>query len=315
MINLPLLTVTANAPADLDKQLRDILKAPHKRNYLLTLALTDPHVLVYPFSFDHVPLKDLKIKLMFEAVGLVSLPADEVKLDYQILMNEGDVIKGIFICMPKRLLNEYLKIVYKSGLIPIGITSVILSRIDFFLMRYGNRKERLCLIDFYQNHLIHIAVFHNGQCELLRKIDYEGTDEAWKEVVQSLRSVTARSADKQGGRIYVSGDVKEDVVKKLAENFQTGPETVMADWDDALGDSNRFFSLNVIRDEQVQAKEREKILQVMKCLLIVALLGCSCLTFNIWKIHKEIQMTTASYKKADYEYAQKLQERVRLLKL
>lgn len=252
---------------------------------------------------------------MFDAVGLLFLPADEIVLDYQILANEHNKLQGVFICTPKSILNKYLEIIYKANLVPIKITAGILVNLDSFLIGHRKEKGRLCVIDFCKENMIYVTVFQEGQCELLREIPYEDHNEACTEVIQSLRSVYAKSSDKQCGQAYCWGnlDGKEDLIQKLEKDFKviTTPKEKADDREISLRNPDNFFSLNLIHLYTVSLKERRRVLTVMRCLIVAGLICGGYFYLQISKIRQEIKTVASSYNKNDYEYALSLQQQIK----
>ena len=312
-----ILTATASSPSDLEENLSEIQKTNPNEFHFVSMVLRDPKVLVSPFCFDGISLKELKTKLMFESVGLLSLPVNDIELDYQILVHENGKLQGIFICIPKTLLKEYLKIANEAKLIPLEITSCMLASLDSFLLAYGKQKGRLCLMDFYKETIIHLAVFHEGQCELLREIQYESLTEACSEVIQSLRSVYARSPDKQCQQIYCCGnlDDKNDLIQELGKDFKLNvtPKKTTDGREGLPADPGSFFRLNLIRNYEVSLKERHRVFAAMRLLILMAAIGCVYLSVQIFKILQETKTVAGSYNKTNYEYAQRLQQQVKSL--
>ncbi len=300
-------TLTASSPLDLGQSLHEITLADLSSKNPIALALSDPKCLVYPFNVSTIGLKDLRARLMFEAVGLLSLPSSEIELDYQVLVNDKDELKGIFMCIPKSVLQEYLKAAHKSGITPARVTSAILMKIDTFIQQQEKQTGRWCVIYFDSDNRLHVAIFCGGECELLREIRYEGFKEARDEVIQSLRSVTAKSADKNWGQFFTTGNIKGDLIEQLKEDIKKngGDLTTMPDAP-AQESLPAFLNLDFMRGHSISAQERQKIMLAMQGLLLIVMLTCIYLTANIAQLKAQTQKIANSYTKSDYEYAKRL---------
>ena len=349
-----ILNITAVSPEDLEKILREMKQTDGKACRFVSLALHDPGILVSPFSFDAVSIidllstkknvkspasvgnegcppageagrfnikkekvnKELKTKLMFEAVGLLSLPVEDIELDYQILTSENQKLSGILICMPKILFNEYLQVTEKLNFVPVKMTSGILLDMDFILDQLQGKTGRFCVISFYKDTVIHLAVFHDGRCELVREIPYEDHNEAYTEVLQSLRSVYAKSSEKKCGQIFYCGNLsgKDDLIEMFSRDFKS--EIFQKKAAKGLSFTPRnFFNLNLMRNHAVSLKERSSAIAYMRYIIIFALLACVYSLFHILSIDRETKTIKGSYTKSDYEYAKRLQQQVKSLKL
>ena len=127
------------------QELIEILSAPAKENRrspFVSLAISGPQVLVRPFRFAKLPIKEIKHRLQIEAVEFLSLPAGEIESDIQIAHEQGGEVAGIFVCAPRKLLQTYVSYLTKVKLMPTRITLYTLSLLETFFAR---RKQTPCL--------------------------------------------------------------------------------------------------------------------------------------------------------------------------
>jgi len=285
--------------------------------HFVALAINTSEISVCPFHLDNVNQKEVKNRLVSEAVEALSLPADEIELDYQIFDSTEDQVRGVYVSFPKKLLQDYLSVVDRSGYIPIKIVPSIIAGIDSFLDQYKREKGRLCLFDFSKPKMIYFAVFSNGHCDFLREIPYEDSDEVEHEVIQSLRCACAVSSIKQFDHIYFSGSVpnkdqlflrvKELFCEKVTHGYFTNIEA-------SLRRQDNTFALNLIDQKSFSLKERKIIQKVIYgglafCLFIVLVLAA-----NIFSTRGEIKHLESKYTTADYTHALDLERRLKEFK-
>ena len=276
------------------------------------LAISGPQVLVRPFELTNVALKDVPNRLRFEAVELLSVSAEKIALDFQVFSSSAGKISGIFLCAPQSLIQDYLKALDSAKLIALKITSRILAGIDTFLKVHQVPDGRFCLLDLSRPRVIGLAIFLDKHCELIREISYEKPDEAIHEVVQSIRSVCAKSQNKVCGQIFYSGTPVAGLNEELERSFEAKVEG--KDFSGAkvgLDEANNFFSLNVAREHSFSIEERQQFLTVAHAVLglvvlCVAMLGGKSVT-NDTKL-KELK---ASYKPTEYKYARDLEKQMK----
>ncbi len=319
MDNLPSLMLTVSSAEELIQGLDEARRrAAAEKSYLVSVALQDANALVHSFSFKDVTAKDLKTKLMFEAVSLLSVPASEIELDYQIFHEEGGCTSGLFVCMAKRPLNEYLRAIQKSKGIPFKITSHILVRMDSFLAHYPHSAERLCFIDFCEGPVAHLAMFFQNKCELLREVHCEHIDDVVNEVIQSLRSVCGKSAEKKIGHICCAGklDDKTELITKMEDYFKLKVERLSpAEAAASLSEPERFFHLNLLKEQVLSPKERDGILKGLNTAVIAAAVICLLLSLQLVNVIIQSGKVRGSYNQKDYERALQLQQQFKSLGL
>ncbi len=279
------------SPQDLAKEIAETLKESKVKPKYIALAISGQDVLVQPFSIANIPVKEIRNYVQLEAVGLLSLPVDEVAYDFQIFQSKNDTLKGVFACAPKALMKEYLDIVEASELSPLTITPYILASSNSFFLQHSQTKERSCLLDFTPKHYVNLAVFNHLQFELLRKVPFETFEEAKSEIVRSLRSANAKSARKDLDLIHFTGDVEEDnpLIPELGAAFKTKTHfKPFHNVKEALCHNTTFFSVNLLRQLTYSQKDRRLILQGLNLVLLAFFLGCGLLGWQMFEKQKTI---------------------------
>ena len=168
-----LLSLEAGSAQELDDALTTMTRNGLNGSAYASLSLRDPGVLVRPFKIDDCADAELREKLLFEAVELLSLPTEDIELEFQVLKTDGNNYSGIFMCMPRILLKEYLSVLNKKKLYPFKITSSTLADIDNFFQERQASGERFCLFDFSRKNSIKLVSYQDQQCDLLREVPYE----------------------------------------------------------------------------------------------------------------------------------------------
>lgn len=301
---------------EFSKALPDISNNGAATHYV-SLALNTSDISVRPFHLDGVEKKEIKNRLIGDAVESLSMPADAIELDYQVFDSSGEQTRGVYVCYPKKLLQEYLSIADQSGYIPVKIIPSILAGIDSFLDQYKDQKGRLCLFDFSEDGTIHFAVFSNGQCDFLREIPYENGDEVEHEVIQSLRCACAISSVKTFDHIYFSGDVpnKDQIFKRIKKLFcEKVTHGFFTNIEASLRRKDNIFAINLITKKTFSLKERKVIQQGMLGGLALCLLIGSVLAVNIFITEGKIKRLESKYTTSDYSYAVDIEKRLKELK-
>jgi len=302
-------------------ELREALPDVHKNNgvatHFVSLAVNTSEISVCPFQLDGVNKKEIKNRLIGEAVETLSLPADTIELDYQVFDSSQEQIRGVYVCFPKKLLKDYLSIVDQSGYVPVKIVPSILAGIDSFLDQYKEEQGRFCLFDFSESNMIYFAVFSNGQCDFLREIPYENDDEVEHEVIQSLRCACAISSIKKFDRIYFSGGVsnKDRLFKRVKDLFcENVTHGYFTNVEASLRRADNVFALNLIDKKSFSFKERKVIKYVIYGCLGICLLTVLVLAANIFTAREKIKRLESKNTTSDYNYALDLQRRLSELK-
>ncbi len=307
-MNNKILSLSVSSPEDLENQLNRIRSSERKRFEYLILTLGGRDLIVQPFSFQHLPIRKLKDHLQMEAIELLNLPANQIVFDFQIFQASKEKISGIFVCIPKNCLMQLSTIVQKHNLSLVMVTSYLLTSLNSFMIKHKADQGRYCLLDFSKDGNINLSVIHDRQFELIRRVPFEGMDEAKNEIVRSLRSVSAKSHLKDFGGIYLRGEFndRELFMKDLESIFNIKihyDET--KDMEKDLFSNDSIFSINLMRHYCLSLEERKKALLATHLFLSLCLLGNAYLGFKISKQSRIIQSLRTTDKEEQYDVAKK----------
>ena len=311
-----ILALEAATPEELGAELESLSGDMNKKYKYLALAVTDIKVLTCPFDVDKATVKDVKDHLMCEAVELLTLPADEIEFDYQTLSVTPEREKGVFICCPKNLLREYLKVIDRQAIAPVKLVPRIVAGVNAFFLHMKPEAGRFCLLDFRGEHNVSLSIFLDGQCELFREIVCESAEEIGREVIQSLRSVCSKSREKRIHHFYYAGDRagKDGLIRDVESIYSVKAEPhETSDLEGALKAPNTFFTINLLRNYSFSLQERKQIMALMNIFLCICLLGCVSLGVKVVETRKLINSISSSYQPADYDYAKGLQKQLESL--
>lgn len=315
MINLEI-----SSAEELQKQLEEIVKEKKRRTGFAELVIYGSDILVRQFDLPYLKAQDLVNALKFDAVEILSLPMQAIKLDYKVFDSSENRIKGIFIAMPIEKLNEYTQSFIKTRIMPVKLTAGCLSELGkFFAINPEAIKNNFCFLDFPKPNTVNLAVFINGHCELIREIIYENFNEAERSILDSLNYSYGRSVTKQLSKIYFSGDMegKEELVKRLEKKIEIEPKSSFTSHTHNPVKSTylEFFSgFNLLKKFSVILPIRNGILLIEKVLLLAVLILCTITAVKIFKDSRSVKEAAYSINAKDYEYARNLQEKVRILK-
>ncbi|MCK5013959.1 MAG: hypothetical protein KAS66_09075 [Candidatus Omnitrophica bacterium] len=301
-----ILALEASSPEELDTSLTASLQGEDKAMRPVALSVRGPKIIVRPFHLANVPLKDVGHHLLSEAVELMSMTSDEIEFDFQITKSDQDDMRGIYACMSKKVLEDYLLVLDKENLNPIKITEHFLTCVDSLYQQNILNGARVCFLDFSAKNIVNLFVSSNRECELLRKIPFEGLDEAQAEIVQSLRSASAKSWPKHYDGIYYAGDLEgtDELLEKLEKRFDTNVEKVSTlDAKTALCSENTYFGLNLLKNYIFSALESKYIHMGMNIVLTLCVLNIMVSGARIMMKGRAINKVKSSYQVSEYQYA------------
>ena len=310
-----MLTFEASSPDELKKFLSEQPGSVSSSPRLAALAISGPQVLVRVFQFGSVPSKELKRRLLHEAVELLSLPVSDIELMYQILGSADGEINGVYVCLPRKLLHRYLWVLYRAKFVPAHITAASAVYLASFF-KDPQLDGRVCFLNFSNKKMICLAIFLQRKCELFREIPYENWAEATTEILQSLRSVCAKSSVKQFDRIYLVGadPYQEDLGEQIKYDFNAAVEHRPAvDLEQVLKETD-LAGLNLAQNYIFPLNERIQILRILH--LVIAVLLCAGIGLGV-KIKMSDQLMNSvknSYQPAEYQYAVELQTKLKASK-
>jgi len=306
-----LLVIEVSSPEELEaKLLRFSKEKTQPPSRYVHLVVNGQQVLSYPFYFENADFPEVEHRLMLEAVELLSMPAEEIELDFQVFNYTSSGIRGVYSCMPKKTLEDYFSLLYKAKKVPLRVTPRILLTFDSFFKQYSPKENSFCFFDFSKDNTIQLAAVNEGYCYLLREILYEDSEEAKQEIIQSLRCASSKSNAKQFERLYLSGALadKKDIVSQIAKEFGAPIESFKSpNILDSKNQEGFFFKLNLVRNYFFATEQRKKIFKVID-LAIVVCLGVSILlgatTIRSGMLIKRIN---SSFSASDYQYAKEIE--------
>ena len=284
---------------------------------LAFLNLFGPQILVRQFELPRLSRQEIKNALKLEATEIFSLLPDEIEIDYQILRSLKQRVQGIFVAIPKRLLLDYILRFDKAGVIPFAITASILSQINNFLHKHKPQRKNLCIIDFYKENIINLAVFHNNNCQLLREIYYDSLSDAEQEIIYSLKYAWGKSSQKKFEEVYCLGDLsgKDRLIDALQQGLSSEIKRYSPDKSQVNGRViNPYFNVDLFKSFTFSLSTRKRMLWAIN-IIIAACLGL-LLLLSIGAVRNTLQIRrlSATYRADDYGYARDLQDALNILK-
>jgi hypothetical protein len=254
------LQLEALSPEALKGQLEAIPKSSKLENKFVVLSVPSKQAIVRNFELPVLSAKELRSALAIQAVEVFSLHPEEIEIDYQVLSNKGAKSRGFFLAMSKSAVKDYYRLVAKSGLIPFVLTSRMLMVINSILTRVPSSAKMSYILSFTGEKGAFLALFNEGECELLRDISYDDTAEAKQEISNSLRYVLGKSAVKHPPELYLCGDIagKEELITGLENEFNFKAKLVELSTP-GFNDADGYFKLNLFKEYTVSLSSRRKL--------------------------------------------------------
>lgn len=309
-----LLHIEANTPEEVGQAVESVQDKSGARYAALSIA--GPKVIIQQFNLPHSALKGLKRALQLEAAGLLSLAPDDIALDYQITESNKEKIKGFFLAAPLTLIEEYCAAVSLANLIPVSMSVHILRLLNAFLANDASLKSQsFSLLYFNKRHKIHLVVFTNGNCELIREILFDNADEARQGIVSSLRYALGKGAGKDRRQVYCAGDTENNKALILEIEGECNCKAQLVEPLDieSTFDKN-YIGINLLKAESMPLDLRQKVSLVLSCVIIAALFFCAWPVNKLKKTEALKKNLSASLKAGDYERAISLQEKIKKIK-
>ncbi|MCK5082570.1 MAG: hypothetical protein KAR31_06650 [Candidatus Omnitrophica bacterium] len=272
----------------------------------VSLSVRGPKVMVRPFHLENVSLKDVGHHLLGEAVELMSVTSDEIEFDFHVTKSDEQKVNGIYTCISKKVLDDYLLVLDKENLNPVKITEHFLMHIESLYQQNMLNGARICFLDFSAKNVVNLFVSSSRECELLRKIPFEDLEEAQSEIVQSLRSASAKTWPKHYDGIYYTGDFqgKDKMMEELKKHFHTDVEEFSAlDTKAALCSNNAYYDLNLLKNHIFSSLQRRYIHVGVNVVLALCLLNMMVSGIRIMMKGKAINEIRSSYEASEYQYA------------
>jgi hypothetical protein len=312
--SVPLLALEASSPQELSAHLTEAIRGQGVKPRAAAVSIDEPQVMICPFRLDSGAVRDLEHHLISEAVEIMSLTPDEIVLDFQITSSDQKTVQGLYMCIPKNLFEEYLDVLDRKYCNPVKVTERFLASVDWLYQQGKLQDRRICFLDCVRADAIHVFIGNRGECELLRKIPYGDLDEARKEIIQSLRSASAKSSVKHYDHVYCYGgfDGMENLKSALRGIFHAEIEDLAAvDRKAALIDGRAYFSLNLVRKYNFSPGQLRLIqaganILIALCVMISALMGLQMIKKNA-----EVNRVKEYYKNAEYQHAVELRNNLK----
>lgn len=303
------IALEASSVKQLNANLTEAIERKGAKPCAVAVAISDPNVIVCQFEMESTAVKDLEHHLISEVCEIMSLTPDEIALDFQITKSDQKSVQGIYICVPRNIFEEYLSVLDKKSFNVLKVTEQFLVSIDFIFQRGKLNNERICFLDFSIENTIGLFISNKKECELLRKIHFENYEEAYKEVVQSLRSASAKSRVKHYDYIYYHGRFEriDDLTASLQQRFHTEVEELPSiDQKAALTDGRAYFRLNLIRKYNFSQNQVKYIYAGVNIFIALCAMNCALMSLAMIKKNMEISRVKDYYQDKDYQYAVKL---------
>ena len=342
------LPLEASSPAELNTNLTEEIQRNGAHSKPAAVSLDEPKAMVCPFQVEAAAAKDLQHHLLSDAGEILSLTPDEIVLDYQITKSDPKTVAGLYLCMPKGLFEDYLKVLDRKYFNAVKVTERFLASVDWLYQQGKLSEKRVCFLDFSVQGTVSLFISGHGECELLRKIRYEDYEEARKEIIQSLRSASAKSSAKHYDHIYYHGgfdsfdgvqappfkagtkdaaqshpepspalksgacrrgDEINSLAASLKEIFQADIEEVAAiDRKAALTGGKKYFKLNLIRKYNFSENQLKYIYAGVNIVVALCLMNLALTGLQMVKKNLEVSRVKDYYKAEEIQYALELKE-------
>jgi hypothetical protein len=314
---IALKTYEAFSPEELGKTLAQEAKKGIRPPRNVGLAVGGSQVFLCPFDVTDISAKELENRLKLDAIGLLNLPLDDVEFDFQIMQAEERHFRGISVCIPKKILQEYMDVLGGYNSIPIRVTAQSLLRLNDILSKPGIQTGHFCLLTLPQENMLTLVVFHQQRCEMIRVIPYTNHEEAKREIFLTLRAACAQSHVKRFDHIFVSEKIpqKEDLLSDIKEVFAVKMESSgdLAEVTAPQMTDQGYFQINLARRYSLSMASRKKAFHVAHPLILLLILIDAFLGIIIFQKGRVAKSLQSSFSEADYQRALELQKQVKTL--
>jgi len=309
----PVIALTVSSSDELKAMLYSLKSEKRLKSRYVAVALREDKVLSRIFNFQRCSAEEIKNNIISEAVDLLSLPSEEIEIDYQIFHSDKEKIQGVFICAPKELIKKYLDVLDNIRLISLKLTDALLIGIDAFLLKNNRLKEEVCLLDLTHQNRVYCSVIQGKQCKFLREIKYEASHEAKRAVIQTLQGIGATSAIKKIDQIHVVGDFldKNMLIAEISKISSATIHTDIFNPNISLTSWKTFFSLNLLRNHVLSLRGRNMVIVGTYLLIFSLLLKSIFLSIDIRSKEITLNILKSSYDLSEYAYAKGLQEELK----
>jgi len=308
------IALEAPSPKQLDANLTETIEKKGVKPCAVAVSINEPKVMICPFVLENTAIKDLEHHLLSEAVEIMSLTSDEIAIDFQITRSDSKMIRGIYMCMPKNDLEKYIRVLDQKRFNTVKITEQFLVSVDSLFQQGKLNGERICFLDFLTKDTISLFIGNQQECELLRKVHYEDYEEAQKEIVQSLRSASAKSRTKHYDYIYCHGTIEQmdQLMDSLNKTFDTETEEItFIDCKAALTNKKTYFRLNFLRNYLFSQHYLKYIQMGANILLALCVMISALMGFQMLKKDINISKVKGYYQDSEYQYAVQLRDNLK----
>jgi len=284
-----LLELQASSVLELDIALSTLKQNQNGNVCPVILNLFGPQMLVRQFELPRLSPKEVHNALKLEAAELFTLLPDAIEIDYQVLDTSSDKIRGIFVGLPKMLLEDYLSCLDKLRCLPEKVTANIFSRMNYFLNEDKTKGKNFCIVDFFK-------------------------------VVYSLKFVTSKSSCKQFDEIYILGSLsnKKNIVleleRALRKNLCNSIEQYEPEIPLDIFKRKGLFDIDLSKKYTFPYSLRQKIFRVTNVLLLSLTVLSLFFAVNFIRYQTAIKKLSTSFDEGAYMYAQILQKELTSLK-
>ena len=307
-----IISLEVASPQELNERLAAFAEEKTTQPRFIALNVYGPQVLVRQFDLPALKINEIKQALKLEAMELLHLKVDEIEFEHQVLGSFEGRTKGVFVAMPKQLLQEYVGCFRNTAFIPVKMTASILTVVDAFLHTHKIENESFCLMAFASGKRIQMAVSDSGQWVLIREINYENEYEAEQEVLNSIKYSCAKSANKELHEFYFSSSAqdREGLMERLQKELNIRPHREDAAGINGLSFADSLFKINLINKYAVTLPLRNTIIGLQKLAIAIVLLCCIVLGIRIMKNNQLLTKTLHSFTQDEYNQASGILEKL-----
>ena len=299
------ITMTVRSADEFKEKLQSIIK-PSRKPRPLVLLLQDHQVYVNMFHVKNGSRQEVRYQLLMEAVEKLSLPAEDIVLDYRILCREDDSVSGVYLCASRDMIEEYVSLADPRAVRLVKMTDKFLCQLDRFQKTEDCQGRCYCFLYVAGPREFRIAVLQDARITFIRHVPFDDINEASEALIQTLRFACANSKIKSLDGIFWAGDtVSGQGLKAVLEKNIDCPVKELTE--DAFG---ALPHVNLLKDRLQWQKTQKTIYAAWTAGVTIIFLLTGSLTWKIFKLETEIGRVSSSYSVYDYELAQKYKERL-----
>jgi hypothetical protein len=271
------LYLLSDSPDDLYRQLTEMAPKEQLKGRQCYLALVDHEAIIRSFDIKVSQKINFRTQLGIDAMEFLSLPVNDIELDYEILEQDDSQIKGTYICMNRHRLGEYNYTLSKFGIYPLQVIPYALVVANYFLSQDLGDKQYI-LVDCFKPSWAVFGVFMKSRCIMVRLIHYESLEELRTEINASVLSACSKSPLKECSGLYVYGnyDKKEELLASYRSKFGDqifSQEPI--DLNKIFFVKNPVYILDLFKNEILSYQDYRKVFFYlnMACLVLLGIAG------------------------------------------